>query len=443
MAAAESQRYRRCACGAANALIALVVALVTVALTNGCSEAEAPAIVKKEPKVGGGPLVYLNNQLRWISTSDREVRFVARVTGFSQIEILSRDELGFHAAAVAGPLLAESRCDPPFPVAIAVLATGHDARVLVFDACGNWTVSIENAEAHTWEPFLPELPTMPYLEVVTFGTGDANVIGSNGTTLISTRREAVDRWETPTVRSLPAPFLGRRISTAVVALPQRDDASHLLVQSDARLLRYMYDSSTTAELTFTELAQVITPPFVEPYRAFDQLTVWPDAQCPPQALGIGLFDSEVNSVRRLQQINIEETKYSVVDLDDSDVSYVGLAIAQADARNAFVFAIGHRGQTDVATLWRRQACGDFVKLAEREVDFGWKGNIQTIDGVVYPIPRTDGISIIARWTPEEGVVALHYDGYAIRTFSAGPEDWTINEQIDEIHSSRDDYTFVD
>jgi hypothetical protein len=96
-------------------------------------------------------------------------------------------------------------------------------------------------------------------------------------------------------------------------------------------------------------------------------------------------------------------------------------------------------------LWRRSDCGPIEKISEAPIDFDWRSALQTVDGTTQPIPRSPGVSLLAKWlSRSEELVAVHYDGFAVRLFIAKASDgWRLSERIIEVNRTRDDYAFVE
>jgi hypothetical protein len=399
---------------------------------------------------GGGPILYWNQDLRLLDA--KLTRLVASVVGLSDVEVLTRAAGNWEATTLVAPDDLSGRCEPPFPVAVAVADADVDGLpdVLVFDACGgNWiALGRDDGSFDTlaWESVLPALQTVPYLATFDSPRLKGSIIFAGSQVGAELLRPVAEGSTMPAEQvAWPGPFLSLPVTTLAIGTGSTGDADEasIFVQGGAQLLELRSRNTGTTEVART-LVQEVEPPYLAAFGAFNHLTSIELSDCGLLAAGTGLFGAAAMvTVENLQIIELNDARQKVHDVD-LGLDVASFAVVHRLMRNdALIAVIGARkvAQGPVISLWRVSNCTDVERLLEASVEFDWRTPNQNSNGQIVPITKSLGLKVLAGWNEDRNeLVVAHYDGFDVRTFIMVEKNatWSMVAEKQGLHAKRDD-----
>jgi hypothetical protein len=445
-------------CSRARFVHAPVVALgVTLAACAATPSRAGPA--KKSPisgdsstESGAGTALYVRHQLASFSADTANVKLAAAVVGLSNLEVLdvsADDEVT--SELVAPPARSDACPGAPIQVAVAdVDANGLDD-VLVMDTCGNWLALADEDGHYTAVPFeglLAPLPAWESFEHLHFADGAELLVGGDtwsGAWL--GRGSSGVEFGGSAGFALPPPFLGTKVTHTFVALGAEGDRAldpPLLYQGGAALHR-LERNGLDLTLGATLVPETIHAPYVRAFDAFDHLQKLELDACPPAALGVGVFTSDVHGIpRALELVLPSATTFDTRELTTTGEIVTFSVVSLGDA--ALVGAVERSDGAYTFAAYRITACDEFELLAEAPVEFDWRAPPAPsfTNGI---LPKTDGVKLLGVAVNDgtETYRFYEYDGYDLRIFELSRSEpqgpFTIGTHKVAVHVARDDLAY--
>lgn len=401
---------------------------------------------------GAGTALYVRHQLARFTTTTSNVKLAAAVVGLSNVEVLEVTPDGSVTSELVAPPASSNAC-PGAPIQVAVADVDADGLddVLVMDTCGNWVALADGDGHYTAVPFdalLSPVPTWESFEHLDFADGTELLFGG-------------DTWSgawlgrgSPGVEfggsegfALPPPFLGAKVTHTFVALGAEADRGldpPLLYQGGAALHR-LERNGLNLTLGATLVPEVIHPPYVRPFDAFDHLQKLELDACPPAALGVGIFTADVHGIPRALELVLP----AATTFDTRELTTAGEIVTFAVVSEGDTAVVGAIERSDAAysfAAYRVTGCDQFELLAEAPVEFDWHAPAApSFTGGV--LPKTDGVKLlgVAAGDGAEPYRFYEYDGYDLRIFELSRSEpqgpFAISPRNVAVHATRDDLAY--
>jgi len=399
---------------------------------------------------GAGTTLYVRSQLESMPSASGW-RFAALTVGLSSIEVFDQTASGETSVQkVVGPPVSGD-CSAHVPIALTVEDVDADgaADIVVLDTCGNWVALGDGTAFQTvaLEQVLPEFPVFESIGTVVFDDGLHMLFGgSDRIAAFVARGPEQAQFIEPVVFGLPWPsLLTRVVPTFFVTrgLLEAEVEPAVVYQGGASL--YVYQrTGEELELVRTLTQSALEAPYVLPFDGFDHIAPVELPGCPPAALGVGVFASDVQGVPRgLQWLALSAKGYAPHEVVTSASALSIRLVLDGDYAIVGVLTGDESGHGFAA--YRIQDCSAIELMADIPIQFSWHAPDAPAFGDGEYVPKTNGVRFLGVADPgkTDTYHFMLYDGYTLGTLTVdgGSQPWQITEKEVPIHDTRSDLAF--
>lgn len=434
-----------------------IALLVAAALFGACGCAartaprDKPTQDDHSSEKGAGTLLYVRHQLSQLPTVSGSTLLGAVVVGLSNVEVLRDLKTGgFSVQTIAGPPAPGACVRSPIQLAVNDINGDGLGDLVVMDTCGNW-VALADASGDyrsvALDPALAGLGTWESFSSLTFDDGTEGLVGGADLGgMFATRATTQEPFGAAQPFSVPPRVLVTPVMRTFCTLKawSEDQGGTALLYQTRGALQIMQREGAELQVR-RSLNQVVEPPYLVPFDAFDHLLPLELTGCGPQALGVSVFSSDVAGVpRALQRLELSAAGYSARLIQTTgEVITFGAVV---EATSAVLGVIERRGDGYSFVVYRLSSCDDLQARGELTIDFDWR-TPEAASFSTGSVPKTTGVQLLGVEVSNGTRYRFYeYDGYVLRIFDvmfSTPLDPQATITLKEIllHETRTDLAY--